>query len=74
MIKPLDKCRAGRVMRMEVPGPEGRRLMELGMIPGTYVRVLRRAPFGDPIQLILRGYALTLRRSMAAAILVDTDR
>ena len=74
LIKSLDRCRAGRVTRVEVPGAEGLRLMEMGLIPGTRVQVLRRAPFGDPIQIILRGYALTLRRSMAAAILVETDR
>ena len=73
MMRTLDKCASGRVMRVDVPGREGRRLMELGLIPGTRVRVLRRAPFGDPIQIIIRGYTLTLRRGMAVAIAVEAD-
>lgn len=43
------------------------RLVELGMTPGTPVAIVRRAPFGDPIEIELRGTRLCLRRADAAA-------
>jgi ferrous iron transport protein A len=48
-----------------------RRLMEMGLTPGIEVRVLRRAPMGDPIELRLRRYSLSIRRSDAATIEVE---
>ena len=47
-----------------------RRMMELGIVRGTGVRVIRRAPAGDPVEVELRGYRLTLRRSLAKKITV----
>ncbi len=38
-----------------------RRLLDMGLTPGTKVTVRKRAPFGDPLELCLRGYELTLR-------------
>lgn len=43
------------------------RLLELGLTPGADVEVVRRAPFGDPIEIALRGTRLCLRRADAAA-------
>ena len=48
-----------------------RRLLELGFVSGTLVRVVRHAPLGDPLQVELHGYHISLRRSEARAILVD---
>ncbi|NUP89782.1 MAG: ferrous iron transport protein A [Candidatus Sumerlaeia bacterium] len=48
-----------------------RRLMEMGLVPGTPVRVVRRAPLGDPIDLEVRGYHLSLRESEAGLIEVE---
>ena len=45
-----------------------RRLLEMGVIPGTPVSVVKTGPFGDPIQLRVRGYSLAIRRSDAEAI------
>lgn len=45
-----------------------RRLMEMGVIPGVAVRMVKSAPFGDPIEIRVRGYSLALRRSEAEAI------
>ncbi|MGB8329140.1 MAG: ferrous iron transport protein A [Polyangiales bacterium] len=47
-----------------------RRLMEMGLLPGTRVRVVRVAPLGDPIELRLRHYSLSVRRAEAAKITV----
>ena len=48
-----------------------RRLMELGLVPGTRVHVTRVAPLGDPLELHLRNYALSIRRAEALAIEID---
>jgi Fe2+ transport system protein FeoA len=45
-----------------------RRLMEMGLLPGTAVSVVRVAPLGDPLEVELRSYSLSIRRKEAAAI------
>lgn len=47
------------------------RLMEMGLLPGTPVKVVRFAPMGDPMEILLRGYHLSLRRDEAADIVVE---
>ncbi len=49
------------------------RLLDLGMLPGTGVRVVRRAPLGDPVVYELRGYQLCLRGSEARRIQVERE-
>ena len=44
------------------------RLLEMGLVPGTTVRLLKRAPMGDPLQLQVRGYHLSLRKAEAARV------
>lgn len=65
---------AGLVTRVGCDRPVARRLMEMGLLPGTRVRVVRVAPLGDPMELRVRDYALSIRRAEAAAISVrDVD-
>ncbi len=56
---------------VEAPAPAGQRLLDLGFLPATPIRVLRRAPLGDPTEYELRGYRLCLRSSEAAQIRVQ---
>ena len=44
------------------------RLLDMGLIPGTAVKVIKIAPLGDPIEITLRGYELTIRREHAKEI------
>ena len=60
-----------RVVRVGGEGSATRRLMDLGLVRGTQVKVLRVAPLGDPIEVTLRGYMLTLRRAEAAHVVVE---
>jgi ferrous iron transport protein A len=72
MERPLSGLRVGERARVaSVKGEAARRLMDLGLIRGTLVEVIRRAPLGDPLELKLRGFLLTLRRSEADHVLVD---
>jgi Fe2+ transport system protein FeoA len=48
-----------------------RRLLELGLVPGTRVTVRRTAPLGDPVELRVRNYALSIRRADARGIDVE---
>ena len=58
------------VERIELTGTTKRRLIEMGITPGTAVMVRKRAPLGDPIEIMLRGYTLTLREEDALRIFV----
>jgi len=62
-----------RVTAVEGHGPSERRLMDLGLLPGTRVRAVRRAPLGDPVEFELRGYRLCLRRRDAACVHVRLE-
>jgi len=61
---------AARVASVETSGPHGLRLMEMGVVPGALVRVVKSAPLGDPIQVCVRNYHLALRRTEAQSITV----
>ena len=69
----LESGRSGVILRVEGAGVLSRRLLELGLVPGTPVEVLRRAPLGDPIELRLRQVHLSIRRSDAAMVHVACD-
>ncbi len=67
----LDQAPLGDWVRVtRIGGPRGfrRRLMELGVLPGTPLRKTKVAPLGDPIELELRGTRLSIRRAEAAQI------
>lgn len=60
----------GRVAEIRLPANDKPRLMEMGLLVGTAVEVVRFAPLGDPVEIRVRGYHLTLRRHEAELILV----
>jgi ferrous iron transport protein A len=64
----LEPGEGGRIVRVDGDPSIARRLMELGLVAGTDVSVLRRAPLGDPIELAVRGVHLSLRKTEAAHI------
>lgn len=72
-LQPLTSVGAGRtatVVEIKLP-PESRpRLMEMGLLVGTRVELVRFAPLGDPIEIKVRGYNLTLRKHEANQIFV----
>jgi len=72
----LDGLRAGvaaRVLAVRGEGAVARRLMEMGVVPGAPVRVIKAAPLGDPLEVRVRNYHLALRRSEAQTITVVTS-
>ncbi|MEW5763037.1 MAG: FeoA family protein [Bacillota bacterium] len=61
----------GKVARVEATGSLRRRIMEMGLVPGAEVVVEGVAPLGDPVEVTVKGYHLTLRKSEAEAVLVE---
>jgi ferrous iron transport protein A len=61
-----------QIARIAGDGSFRRRLMELGLVPGTRVELLRVAPLGDPLELLVRGCSLSIRKAEASAIEVQS--
>ena len=77
MQKTLDKFEIGTVGKVISVGGEGqikRRLFDMGITPRAEIYLRKRAPLGDPIEVTVRGYELTLRKTEAAVILMEVDK
>ena len=70
-LKTLKPNIGARVLRVHGGGALRLRIMELGLTPGTPVRVRKIAPLGDPIEIDVRGYALSLRKAEAALVEIE---
>ena len=73
-LKSLADGKSGIVEKIELSGATKRRLIEMGITPGTKITVLKRAPLGDPIEILLRGYSLTIRGTDAEQIQITEVR
>ncbi len=62
---------SARVVQVEGDDEVSIRLMEMGLTPGILLRLLGTAPLGDPLELEIRGYRLSVRRSEAARVVVE---
>lgn len=74
MICPLRQLEVhdkATVMSITIAGEMGRRLRDMGLVPGTEIEIIGRAPLQDPVALRLRGFTLTLRNSEADYINVE---
>jgi ferrous iron transport protein A len=63
----------GRIVRIGAAGPLKRRLMDMGILPGEPVRVEKVAPLGDPIEVTVKSYNLSLRKDEAQRIDVEVS-
>ncbi|MCD8307520.1 MAG: ferrous iron transport protein A [Clostridia bacterium] len=62
---------SGRIVKVAGEGRIRRRLFDMGVTPGADVTMKKKAPLGDPIEVTLRGYELTLRKVEAACVEVE---
>lgn len=70
----LDQLQSGRaavVRGIEGKGTVRRRLMDMGLVRGARVEMLKAAPMGDPLEYLVRGYHLSLRKSEASMIEIE---
>lgn len=70
-LKEVPIGHSARVVKLHGVGAIKRRIMDMGITKGTQVRVRKVAPLGDPIELTVRGYELTLRKEDAEMIEVE---
>ena len=69
-LKPKEK---GRIIRVGGGGSIRRRFLDMGLVSGSEVEMERVAPLGDPIEVRIKGYHLTLRKEEAANIKVEIE-
>jgi len=68
----LEVGQSGRILGYEPGGRAYRgKLLSMGLTPGTHFTVTRQAPLGDPVEIEVRGYKLSLRKGEAAALQVE---
>jgi len=70
-LRDLPVGNSGRVLTVSAEKVLRRRLLDMGITPGTMVKIIKVAPLGDPIELLLRGYVLTLRLEDAERITIE---
>lgn len=71
-MKRLSDMEIGETRRiLQTAGAGRKRLLDLGLTPGTAVTLYKRAPGGDPLEVALRGYHLSIRKADAEGIEVD---
>lgn len=67
----VEEGMKARVVRTPFDRPEFRRLQEMGLVEGTEFLVLKVAPLGDPVEILVRGYRLCLRKHEAGNLLIE---
>lgn len=70
-LRELSIKKSARIVRVHGEGALKRRLMDMGLTRGTTVTVKKVAPLGDPIEVTVRGYELSLRKADAALIEIE---
>jgi ferrous iron transport protein A len=70
-LRDLKPGQAGTVVSIGEKGPLKRRIMDMGITRGVAIKVVKVAPLGDPIEINIRGYELSLRKDEAAQIEVN---
>ncbi|WP_440945037.1 FeoA family protein [Methanosarcina sp. T3] len=67
----LETGQKARVIQVRGRGSSRKRLLDMGMVPGTVLSVTKKAPLGDPVDFKLKGYNLSLRKTEAEAVVVE---
>ena len=67
----LQPGECGYIFNLNASSRDRLRLLEMGLTPGTHVKVIRAAAFGGPLDILVRGYQLSLRRDEASAVWLD---
>jgi ferrous iron transport protein A len=73
-IKTLNQLKPGEratIVKVGGQGPVRRRILDMGVVKGAEIEVVRVAPLGDPVEFLIKGYNLSLRKSEAQQIQVE---
>lgn len=71
LLADLNKGDTARIIKVNGEGAIRRRLFDMGVTPGADVEMRKKAPLGDPIEVTIRGYELTLRKAEASCVEVE---
>jgi ferrous iron transport protein A len=72
-LRQMKDNQSGTIAAINAKCELGRRLRDMGLVPGTEIKIQRRAPLYDPVAIRLHGFTLTLRNSEADFIEVEVD-
>lgn len=72
-LSQLKPNKSGKVKKIKGQGTLNKRLLDMGIIKGAQIEVIKVAPLGDPIDIKVKEYHLSLRKEEAAQILVEAD-
>ncbi|MBN1213297.1 MAG: ferrous iron transport protein A [candidate division Zixibacteria bacterium] len=70
-LNEMTPGKKGRILKIAGRGIIKKRIFDMGMVPGTEVEVERYAPLGDPIEIKVKGYHLSLRKEDASLIMIE---
>ena len=76
MLKRLDEFKIGEtglIKKVEGEGRLRRRLLDMGVTPGATIYLRKKAPLGDPLEITIRGYELTLRKTEARLVVLEVE-
>ena len=73
MMRKMKDNQSGIISAVKVGGELGRRIRDMGLVPGTAIKVQGRAPLYDPVALRVMGFTLTLRNDEAGHIEVEVE-
>ena len=73
IMRQMKENQAGTICAVKVGGELGRRIRDMGLVPGTAIKIQGRAPLYDPVALKVMGFTLTLRNNEADRIEVEVE-
>lgn len=73
-LREVQVGQTARVVKLEGTGPVKRRIMDMGITKGQVIHVIRVAPLGDPMEITVRNYELSVRKADAEMIQVELVR
>ena len=73
LLRQMENDQSGTITAIKVGGELGRRIRDMGLVPGTPIKVQGRAPLYDPVALRVMGFTLTLRNNEAEHIEVKVN-
>lgn len=73
-LRDLKIGQSGRINKVRTSGALKQRFMDMGITKGTFVKVVKIAPLGDPVEIEIRGYNLSIRKDDAQNIEIEVER
>lgn len=74
LLSTFDIGETGQVIKVEGEGRVRRRLFDMGITPGAEIYLRKKAPLGDPLEVTIRGYELTLRKDEACLVMMEVKK